>query len=83
MDATEKGFDSRQIYGDHFIGHVSMGLCMDFVSRRFVWRIYKTECRSAFSIVPIRQEPHTVLVLDFQVLEVQLGNVPVDASPAS
>ena len=74
MDATEKSLDGRQIHGDHFVGHVSMGLCMDLVGCLLVWCIHKTECRSAFSIVPIRQELHAVFVLDFQVLDVQFGN---------
>src|SRR5262245_49949721 len=36
--------------------------------------INKTECCSTFSIVPIRQELHSVFALDFQVLDVQFGN---------
>lgn len=72
--ATEKGLDSRQIHGDHLVGHVSVGLGMDSVGCLLVRCIDKTECRPAFGIVPARQELHAVLILDFQVLDVQLGN---------
>src|SRR4029453_17545428 len=51
-----------------------MGLCMDLVGCLLIWCIQKTECRSALSIVPIRQKLHSVFALDFQVLEVQFGN---------
>src|SRR4029453_4912984 len=51
-----------------------MGLCMDLVGCLLIWCIHKTECRSALSIVPIRQKLHSVFVLDFQVLDVQFGN---------
>src|SRR5262249_25447147 len=47
---------------------------MDLVGCLLVWCINKTECRSTFSIVPIRQELPSVFALDFQVLDVQFGN---------
>ena len=68
-----KGF--RFVDGDHCVGHVSVGLCMDLVGCLLVWCIHKTERRSTFSIVPIRQELHSVFALDFQVLDVQFSNL--------
>jgi hypothetical protein len=75
LDATEKGLDGREIHRDHFVGHMSMGLRMDPVGHTLVWGVHKTECRSARRIVPIRQELHSILVLDFQVLDVQFGDI--------
>ncbi len=73
VDAAEKCLDRRQVDLDHFVGHVAMGLGMDPVGGLLVRRIDQTERRLALGIVPVGQELHAVLVLDFQVLDVQLG----------
>ena len=50
-----------------------MGLGVDPVCRLLVWRIDETECCSPLRIVPIGNEFHAVLILDFQVLYVSWG----------
>jgi len=75
MDAAEKGLHRGQIHGNHFVRHVTVRFGMDLVGGLLIRRIDKTERRSALGIVPIGEELHAVLILDFEILEMQPGGL--------
>jgi hypothetical protein len=75
LDPAKKSLHGGKSYLDNLAGYMAVRYAMDALSGFFVWCIYQAKRSAALMVEPVGQKLHSILVLDFEILPMCLGNV--------